>query len=113
MLPSDFKLKYGDKLPPEFELKLRTGYNLPIDYDKNTGLMKGMSIFYRHFAFKGGEVLVFEYYGRFDLNLYILGADCCEIEYPMILHHFQTGNALLRKHLFFMCGLVYSINLLK
>uniref|UniRef100_A0A166DDP0 TF-B3 domain-containing protein n=1 Tax=Daucus carota subsp. sativus TaxID=79200 RepID=A0A166DDP0_DAUCS len=96
-LPFDFQQKYANMLPQEFGLNLRTGYRLPVHFDKITGIMMGISTFYSDFGFKGGEVLVFEYYGQSDMNVYVLGLHSCEIDYPMITHLSQCGNPLKPK----------------
>ena len=112
-LPFDFQQKYANMLPQEFGLNLRTGYRLPVHFDKITGIMMGMSTFYSDFGFKGGEVLVFEYYGQSDMNVYVLGLHSCEIDYPMITHLSQCGNPLKRKALYFLSkakGIFFSGN---
>ena len=73
----------------------------------------GMSTFYSDFGFKGGEVLVFEYYGQSDMNVYVLGLHSCEIDYPMIIHLSQCGNPLKSKALYFLSkakGIFFSGN---
>ncbi|KAK1389266.1 hypothetical protein POM88_017444 [Heracleum sosnowskyi] len=37
-----------------------------------------------------GEMLLFEYFGRQDINVYIIGINGSEIEYPHVIHHLQT-----------------------
>ncbi|KAK1399862.1 hypothetical protein POM88_009725 [Heracleum sosnowskyi] len=89
-IPSDFCSKYGNRLPASFHVILRNGYRLPVDFDQRRGILKGFLWFFNHFDLKGGEMLLFEYYGRYDLNVYIIGTNCSEIEYPHIVHHLQT-----------------------
>ncbi|KAK1395837.1 TF-B3 domain-containing protein [Heracleum sosnowskyi] len=89
-IPSDFCSKYGNQLPASFHVILRNGYRLPVDFDRRRGILKGFLWFFNHFDLKGGEMLLFEYYGRYDLNVYIIGTNCSEIEYPSIVHHLQT-----------------------
>lgn len=86
--------KMGPTLPTNLHLKLRTRYLLPLDLDKRRGVLQGFCEFYNNLRLKGGEFLVFEYYGHFGLNVYILGSNCSEIEYPPIVHENQTCNPL-------------------
>ena len=55
---------------------------LHVEFEKNRGMLKGVLCFFKNFELKGGELLVFEYFGRSNINVYILGANCSEINYP-------------------------------
>ncbi|KAK1352902.1 hypothetical protein POM88_052740 [Heracleum sosnowskyi] len=89
-VPRRYCTQYGESLPSTFRLKVRTGYEFSVDFDKGKQRISGLSLFYKHFGLKGGESLVFEYCGGYKFNLFILGVDFAEIEYPSIVHHFQT-----------------------
>lgn len=91
-IPASFTNAFGERLPSSFQLKLRNGFLVPVDFDKRRGILKGLSSLYEKFNLNGGEMLVFEYYGRVHLNVYVLGTDCCEIEYPMVVNDFQQCN---------------------
>ena len=64
------------------ELKLRNGYILPVQIDLVSSEMMGLLCFFKHFDLKGGEYMIFEYFGRFKFNVYIIGSDGSEIRYP-------------------------------
>lgn len=85
---------YANVLPNTFRLKVRTGYQFSVDFDKDRQKIGGMSLFYKHFDLKGGKSLVFEYCGGYNFKVSILGEDFAEIEYPNIVHHFQTCRPL-------------------
>ncbi|KAK1366396.1 hypothetical protein POM88_041957 [Heracleum sosnowskyi] len=89
-VPRRYCTQYGESLPTTFRLKVRTGYEFSVDFDKRKQRISGLSLFYKHFGLKGGESLVFEYCGGYKFNLFILSDDFSEIEYPSIVHHFQT-----------------------
>ncbi|KAK1398582.1 hypothetical protein POM88_008445 [Heracleum sosnowskyi] len=89
-VPRRYCTQYGESLPTTFRLKVRTGYEFSVDFDKRKQRISGLSLFYKNFGLKGGESLVFEYCGGYNFNLFILGDDFSEIEYPSIVHHFQT-----------------------
>ncbi|KAK1377015.1 hypothetical protein POM88_033208 [Heracleum sosnowskyi] len=89
-IPYDFCSKYGNRLSGSLHVIVRNGYRLPVEFDCSKGNLKGFLKFFKDFNLKGGEMLLFEYYGRYDLNVYIIGSHCSEIEYPHIVHHLQT-----------------------
>ncbi|KAK1372883.1 hypothetical protein POM88_029076 [Heracleum sosnowskyi] len=91
-IPSSFCTQFADRIRPKFHLKLRTGFLVPVEFDKRRGVLMGLGSFFNQFNFKGGEMLVFEYFGRLDFNLSVLGNNCSEIEYPMMVNSFQTCN---------------------
>ncbi|KAK1384932.1 hypothetical protein POM88_022667 [Heracleum sosnowskyi] len=72
-IPSDFCSKYGNRLSGSLHVIVRNGYRLPVEFDCSKGNLKGFLKFFKHFNLKGGEMLLFEYYGRYDLNVYIIG----------------------------------------
>ncbi|XP_017257239.1 uncharacterized protein LOC135148051 isoform X1 [Daucus carota subsp. sativus] len=82
MIPRSFCSKYAHDLHEDMELKLRNGYVLPVKFDHSRGVFKGLLCFFKHFKLNGGELLVFEYFGRYNINVYILGSNLSEIKYP-------------------------------
>ena len=74
-------------------LKLRNGYIIPVKFDKSKGILKGLMWFFKQFELKGGEILLFEYFGRYNINVYILGTNCSEIRYPDIVHYLQQSSS--------------------
>lgn len=82
---------HGDSLPNTFLLKLRTGYQMWVDFDKKREKLCGFSLFFKHFEIKGGQSLVFQYCGGYNFNVSILGVDFAEIEYPNKVHHLQRS----------------------
>lgn len=68
------------------ELHLRNGYNLPVQIDLVNSKMTGLLCFFKHFELKGGEYLLFEYFGRFKFNVYIIGTNGSEIQYPDLIN---------------------------
>ncbi|KAK1364110.1 TF-B3 domain-containing protein [Heracleum sosnowskyi] len=89
-IPSSFCTQFGERIRSKFHLKLRTGFLVPVEFDKRRGVLMGLGSFFNQFDFKGGEMLVFEYFGRLDFNLSVLGTNCSEIEYPLMVNSFQT-----------------------
>lgn len=67
------------------ELKLRNGYIQPVELDLVNCNMKGVSGFFKFFDLKGGELIMFEYFGRSKFNVYIIGTNLSEIRYPDIV----------------------------
>lgn len=84
-VPRQFCSKYSDLLHSEMELKLRNGYVQSVELDLVNYVMKGVLGFFKNFELKGGEVIVFEYFGRSQFNVYIIGTDFSEIRYPDIV----------------------------
>lgn len=85
-LPAKFCSKYTNLLHDEMELHLRNGYNLPVQIDLVNSKMTGLLCFFKHFELKGGEYLLFEYFGRFKFNVYIIGTNGSEIQYPDLIN---------------------------
>ncbi|XP_063942419.1 uncharacterized protein LOC108208451 isoform X2 [Daucus carota subsp. sativus] len=81
-VPIKFCSKYSNLLHDEMELQLRNGYILPVQIDLVSSEMMGLLCFFKHFDLKGGEYMIFEYFGRFKFNVYIIGSDGSEIRYP-------------------------------
>ncbi|KAL1826918.1 hypothetical protein ACET3Z_005330 [Daucus carota] len=64
------------------ELKLRNGYILPVQFDAVKCELKGVMWFFKELELEGGEILLFEYFGRFKFMVYIIGRCGSEITYP-------------------------------
>ena len=52
---------------------------------------------YDDFELEGGEMLIFEVNGIFDFNVYIIGLDLTEIEYPNVVHYMQNSHPRVGK----------------
>ncbi|KAK1356970.1 hypothetical protein POM88_050226 [Heracleum sosnowskyi] len=81
-VPRRYCTQYGDSLPTTFRLKVHTGYEFLVNFDKRKQRISGLSLFYKHFGLKGGESLVFEYCDGYNFNLFILGDDFPSIALP-------------------------------
>ncbi|WOH01231.1 hypothetical protein DCAR_0520612 [Daucus carota subsp. sativus] len=88
-LPKQFCLKHIDKLQDSMELKLRNGYILPVQFDAVKCELKGVMWFFKELELEGGEILLFEYFGRFKFMVYIIGRCGSEITYPEKVHCLQ------------------------
>ncbi|WOH14957.1 hypothetical protein DCAR_0934487 [Daucus carota subsp. sativus] len=92
-LPTKFCLKYNDVLLDSMELKLRNGYILRVEVDAVKCELKGVLWFFNDMELEGGEVLLFEYFGRFKFNVYILGRNGSEINYLDKVHCLQQCSS--------------------
>lgn len=88
-LPNAFYSKYSNRLVGHVELNLRNGYVLPLRLDYNTGVLNGFLVFFMELELKGGEFMLFEYFGRYNFNVYLLGTNGTEIDYPHTVHYMQ------------------------
>ncbi|KAL1818396.1 hypothetical protein ACET3Z_013265 [Daucus carota] len=88
-LPVQFCSKYSEVLYESMELKLRNGYILRVQLDLVKGEVKGFLWFFKDMELSGGELLLFEYFGRFSFNVYIIGDNGAEISYPDRVHCLQ------------------------
>lgn len=88
-VPKKILGRYGDRLPERFFFIFRNGYELPVKFTKDTGIIKGMQTLYQDFDLNAGEMLLFEYNGMTDLNVYVIGKDKREIDYPHLGHSTQ------------------------
>ena len=80
-----------------FLLKFRNGYELPVDLSADDWTLYGLSKLYEDFGLNGGEFLVFEYNGKNDFNVYVIGSDLIEIEYPNVVHYLQKNRPRVGK----------------
>ena len=71
------------------ELKLRNGYIVRVQLDLVKGQMAGLLWFFKDMELSGGELLLFEYFGRLNFNVYIIGCSGSEINYPDRVHCLQ------------------------
>ncbi|KAL1828955.1 hypothetical protein ACET3Z_007367 [Daucus carota] len=83
-IPTKFSSKYSNLLHKDMELKLRNGYTLPVEIDLVNSQMRGVKCFFKHLELRGGELILFEYFGRSKFNVYIIGSNGSEIQYPEI-----------------------------
>ncbi|KAL1813669.1 hypothetical protein ACET3Z_023734 [Daucus carota] len=88
-IPCGYASKLGDLVGEKLLLKLKTGYCLEVTYNKGLGKMIGVEALYSDFHLEGGELLVFEFAGDGNFNVYIIGRDFCEVEYPNVVHALQ------------------------
>ena len=49
----------------------------------------GVQCLYEDFELEGGEMFLFEFNGSDGFNVYIIGKDFCEIDYPQKVHQLQ------------------------
>ena len=65
----------GQGIQPSFLLKFRNWYEIPVVLNEDTGTIYALfSIFY-DFNLKGGEMLLFEFNGSRDFNVFVIGND--------------------------------------
>ena len=76
-------MKYNTLITDSMELKLRNGYVQPVQIDKERCLIKGVLSFFKNMELNGGELLLFEYFGRYNFHIYIIGSNGSEIQYPL------------------------------
>ena len=62
---------------------MRNGYVQPIQIDMEKCLIKGVFPFFKNMELNGGELLLFEYFGRYNFHIYIIGSNGSEIRYPV------------------------------
>lgn len=89
--------EYGGRLPKSFLLKFRNGYELPVDLNDDDWTMYGFSTLYEDFGLNGGEMLLFEFTGKTDFNVYVIGSNLTEIKYPNIVHYLQKNRPRVGK----------------
>ena len=58
-------------------------------HNDENGTISGLSTVYADLDLKVGEMLVFEFDGSMHFNVYVIGTDLLEIEYPCVVHQFQ------------------------
>ena len=85
----EFCVKYGHLLPSTVDLKLRNGFVVPVELDRSKGVLNGVLCFFKYLKLKGDEWLLFEYSGRYYLNVYIIGSNCSEMNYPDVIDPFK------------------------
>ena len=81
------------------ELNLRNGYILPVQVDAVKCELKGVLWFFKDLEMEGGEILLFEYFGRLKLSVYIIGRTGSELNYPEKVHCLQRCSAKTGCHM--------------
>ncbi|WOG94498.1 hypothetical protein DCAR_0313794 [Daucus carota subsp. sativus] len=71
-LPSKFFNKYVNRLRTNILLKFRNGYEIPTVFNHEKGTFCGFSTMYDDFLFEVGQMLVFEFDGSCDFNVYVI-----------------------------------------
>ncbi|WOH06079.1 hypothetical protein DCAR_0625502 [Daucus carota subsp. sativus] len=89
LLPEKILSQYGNKLPKNLLLKFRNGYEIPVSNFEEGGLIYGISSLYEDFEMEPGQLLVFEYDGQSGFNVYVIGKNLVEIDYPLLVHETQ------------------------
>ncbi|KAL1826920.1 hypothetical protein ACET3Z_005332 [Daucus carota] len=74
-------------------LTIRNGYKMHVAYDRKTRKLRELGDLFNDFELGGGEVLIFELVDGNNFNVYIVGEDGNEINYPAILHTSQTSSS--------------------
>ncbi|XP_063942320.1 uncharacterized protein LOC135150084 [Daucus carota subsp. sativus] len=88
-IPSSFSSRFGHRVTDSVKLKFRNGYKIRVTFDRDGSEFLGMHDVFVDFGLFGGEVLIFQLCRRDCFKVYIIGVDCCEIEYPAIVHSAQ------------------------
>lgn len=90
IVPHAFCVKYGSRIPLTVKVVLRTGYAIWLDFDKVKERFVGLRVLFDNMNFTGGETVVFEHTGGFDFNVRVCDMYGSEINYPYMVHYFQT-----------------------
>ena len=98
-MPEKILSQYGNKLPKHLLLKFRNGYEIPVSIFEEGGLIYGISSLYEDFEMEPGQLLVFEYDGQSGFNVYVIGKNLVEIDYPLLVH--ETQKTRPRNGMFF------------
>ena len=88
-MPQKLLSKYGNIILKYFLLKFLNGYQILVMHNEEKGAVTGISTLYADLDLKAGEMIVFEFDGSSNFNVYVIGTDLLEIEYPAVVHHFQ------------------------
>ncbi|WOH00621.1 hypothetical protein DCAR_0519990 [Daucus carota subsp. sativus] len=89
-IPRDFVRKYGSRLEDSLLLKFRNGYEIAVVFKNERGSLLGVFSIFEDFGLEGGKMLLFEYNGVRDFNVFVIGKDLTEIIYPNIVHFTQN-----------------------
>ena len=93
----------GNRLNETVKLRFRNGYIIQVDFDRQNCRFVRMHDFFKDFSMKGGEILFFQYASRGVLDVFIIGADFGEIDYPAVVHSRQDSTPPNCKSLFCLC----------
>ncbi|XP_063944812.1 uncharacterized protein LOC135151133 [Daucus carota subsp. sativus] len=88
-LPHKFCDMQQDNLSGSWILSIRNGYQIHVVYDRQSMKLLGVSDLFSDFGLIGGEILLFESVDLRVFNVYIMGEDGCEIQYPEVVHRSQ------------------------
>ncbi|XP_074351618.1 uncharacterized protein LOC141690742 [Apium graveolens] len=94
LLPKKFVIYHGDKLSQEWNLSIRNGYKLGVNFDSTNYKINGVRDLFTDYGLTGGEKLIFENVDGGNFNVFIIGLDGAEIEYPQILHVTQSESTV-------------------
>ncbi|XP_063936677.1 uncharacterized protein LOC108227884 [Daucus carota subsp. sativus] len=89
-LPTKILDKYGHMLANCLLLGFRNGYEIPVVLDEERGTLSGLSTLYDDFELIGGQMLLFDFNGCSGFNVYVIGTDLREIDYPSVVHCMQN-----------------------
>ncbi|WOH08668.1 hypothetical protein DCAR_0728112 [Daucus carota subsp. sativus] len=89
-VPHRFCEKHGHRIPQTLFLEFRNGYRVQITFSYDLGTFLGIQCLYDDFDLEGGELFLFQYNGVDGFNVYLIGRDFCEIDYPAIVHRSQN-----------------------
>ncbi|WOG95382.1 hypothetical protein DCAR_0414698 [Daucus carota subsp. sativus] len=73
-------------------LEFRNEYRLEVSFNKHLGKFSSVQCLYADFDLEGGELFVFEFNGVDGFNVYLLGRDFCEVDYPEKVHALQKSR---------------------
>ena len=73
-------------------LEFRNGYRVQITFSYDSGTFLGVQCLYDDFNLEGGELFLFQYNGVDGFNVYLIGTDFSEIDYPAIVHGSQNSR---------------------
>lgn len=83
-------------------LSIRNGYKIDVVYDRQSKKLFGVGDLFSDFGQNGGELLLFESVDFRIFNVYIVGEDGNEIQYPAIVHRSQTSEPVPGKNFFWV-----------
>lgn len=73
-------------------LEFRNCYRVEVTFIYDLGKLLGIQCVYDDFDLEGGEMLLFQYNGQDGFNVYLIGRDFFEAEYPDIVHRLQISH---------------------
>ena len=97
LIPQKFRDMQQHILGEKCILTIRNGYKMHVAYDRKTGKLRELGDFFYDLGLGGGELLIFELVNGTNFNVYIIGEDGNEIDYPSILHASQASSSCVGK----------------